>query len=227
MNEMNQDLLSRPEQFGISRRDRPTQLHHGQQPAVVAHPHNAEEVAQAVRWAADRNLGVAVQASGHGAGAPIGPRPGAHRHLRPERSIDRHGRSHRPRRRRDDVVRAQLDGSAARFVRAGRVLTDRGHCRLHLRRRRWMADPPLRHGQLQPAGCRLCRRQRAAATSRRRCTRSGGPRGAVDVSWRRRSRHRHQAHTRTRCAPSAVGGLPIVGHYRAQTGHRGVVECNG
>jgi FAD/FMN-containing dehydrogenase len=26
-----------------------------------------------VRWAADRNLGVAVQASGHGAGAPIGP----------------------------------------------------------------------------------------------------------------------------------------------------------
>ena len=38
---------------------------------MVAHPRRAEEVAQAVQWAAQRNLVVAVQASGHGAGAPI------------------------------------------------------------------------------------------------------------------------------------------------------------
>ncbi|WP_408587418.1 FAD-binding oxidoreductase [Prescottella soli] len=38
---------------------------------MVAHPGSAEEVAQAVQWAAQRDLGVAVQASGHGAGAPI------------------------------------------------------------------------------------------------------------------------------------------------------------
>ncbi|WFR71000.1 hypothetical protein P9209_16505 [Prescottella defluvii] len=44
-----------------------------QRPAIVAHPSRAEEVAQAVQWAAARNLGVAVQASGHGAGAPIDP----------------------------------------------------------------------------------------------------------------------------------------------------------
>jgi FAD/FMN-containing dehydrogenase len=44
-----------------------------QQPAAVARPNDAEEVAEAVRWAAERHLGVAVQASGHGAGAPIGP----------------------------------------------------------------------------------------------------------------------------------------------------------
>ncbi|HKI40019.1 MAG TPA: FAD-binding protein, partial [Mycobacterium sp.] len=67
------ELLSRP---GSSAYRAATAPHHSttaQQPAVVAHPHSAEEVAQAVRWAADRNLGVAVQASGHGAGAPIEP----------------------------------------------------------------------------------------------------------------------------------------------------------
>lgn len=42
-----------------------------QRPAMVAHPRNGEELAHAVRWAAEHNLGVAVQASGHGAGAPI------------------------------------------------------------------------------------------------------------------------------------------------------------
>ena len=73
MNDMNQDLLSRPGSSPYRAATAPHNSTTEQQPAVVAHPHCAEEVAQAVRWAADRNLGVAVQASGHGAGAPIGP----------------------------------------------------------------------------------------------------------------------------------------------------------
>jgi FAD binding domain len=43
-----------------------------QQPAAVARPTTAEEVAEVVRWAADRDLVVVVQASGHGAGARVG-----------------------------------------------------------------------------------------------------------------------------------------------------------
>ena len=42
-----------------------------QHPATVARPVHAEEVAAVVQWAAERDLVVAVQASGHGAGAPI------------------------------------------------------------------------------------------------------------------------------------------------------------
>jgi FAD/FMN-containing dehydrogenase len=44
----------------------------GQQPAVVARPTSAEEVAEVVSWAAGRNLVLTVQASGHGAGAQVG-----------------------------------------------------------------------------------------------------------------------------------------------------------
>lgn len=73
MNEISQDLLSRPGSSAYIAATTPHNSTTAQQPAAVAHPHSAEEVAQAVRWAADRNLGVAVQASGHGAGAPIGP----------------------------------------------------------------------------------------------------------------------------------------------------------
>ena len=73
MNEMNHDLLSRPGSAAYRAATAPHNSTTAQQPAVVAHPHSAEDVAQSVRWAADRNLGVAVQASGHGAGAPIGP----------------------------------------------------------------------------------------------------------------------------------------------------------
>jgi hypothetical protein len=70
---MSQDLLSRPGSSAYRAATTPHNSTTAQQPAAVAHPHRAEEIAQAVRWAADRNLGVAVQASGHGAGAPIGP----------------------------------------------------------------------------------------------------------------------------------------------------------
>ena len=73
MNEMSQELLSRPGSSAYRAATAPHNSTTAQKPAVVAHPHSAEEVAQAVRWAADRDLGVAVQASGHGAGAPIGP----------------------------------------------------------------------------------------------------------------------------------------------------------
>ncbi len=59
-------------QCGLSRRDRPAELDHDTTAGGGCSPRSAEEVAQAVRWAADQELGVAVQASGHGAGAPIG-----------------------------------------------------------------------------------------------------------------------------------------------------------
>ena len=43
-----------------------------QQPAVVARPRNADEVAGALRYARERGLRVAVQAEGHGAGPWLG-----------------------------------------------------------------------------------------------------------------------------------------------------------
>jgi FAD binding domain len=67
------DLLTRPGTSAYRAATTPHNSTTAQRPAMVAHPISAEEVAQAVRWAADRDLGVAVQASGHGAGAPIGP----------------------------------------------------------------------------------------------------------------------------------------------------------
>lgn len=73
MTQIRRDLLAKP---GSPAYRAATPAHNSttaQQPAVVAHPNSAEEVAQAMRWAIDRNLSVAVQASGHGAGAPIGP----------------------------------------------------------------------------------------------------------------------------------------------------------
>ena len=70
---MRDDLLAWPGSSAYRAGTTPHNSTGAQRPAVVAHPHSAEEVAQAVRWAAGRNLGVAVQASGHGAGAPIGP----------------------------------------------------------------------------------------------------------------------------------------------------------
>ncbi len=70
---MSEGLLSRPGTSAYRAATTPHNSATAQQPAAVAHPRSVEEVGQAVRWAADRNLGVAVQASGHGAGAPIGP----------------------------------------------------------------------------------------------------------------------------------------------------------
>ena len=69
---MRHDLLARPGSSAYRAATTPHNSTAVQQPAVVARPNSAEEVADAVRWAADRNLVVAVQASGHGAGAPIG-----------------------------------------------------------------------------------------------------------------------------------------------------------
>ena len=72
MSEVRPELLSRPGSAGYRAGTAPLNSATTQQPAVVAKPRSAEEVAQVVRWAADQGLGVAVQASGHGAGAPIG-----------------------------------------------------------------------------------------------------------------------------------------------------------
>jgi FAD/FMN-containing dehydrogenase len=69
---MRHDLLARPGSAVYRAATTPHNSTAAQQPAAVAHPHSAEEVAEAVRWAAGRNLTVAVQASGHGAGASIG-----------------------------------------------------------------------------------------------------------------------------------------------------------
>ena len=70
--EMRHDLLARPGSSAYRAATTPHNSTAVQQPAVVARPNSAKEVAEAVRWAADRNLVVAVQASGHGAGATIG-----------------------------------------------------------------------------------------------------------------------------------------------------------
>ena len=71
MTEMRADLLSQPGSAPDQAATTPHNATVVQRPVMVAHPGRAEEVAQAVQWAAQRNLGVAVQASGHGAGAPI------------------------------------------------------------------------------------------------------------------------------------------------------------
>ncbi|PQE02287.1 FAD-linked oxidase [Mycobacterium sp. EPG1] len=42
-----------------------------QQPIAVAQPQRPEDVAEVVQWAAESGVGIAVQASGHGAGAAI------------------------------------------------------------------------------------------------------------------------------------------------------------
>ena len=71
MTEMRADLLSQPGSAVYRAATTPHNATVVQRPVMVAHPGRAEEVAQAVQWAAQHNLGVAVQASGHGAGAPI------------------------------------------------------------------------------------------------------------------------------------------------------------
>lgn len=68
---MRPDLFSPAGSAGYRAATNPHNAAAAQRPAMVAHPRTADEVAHAVRWAAQRNLTVAVQASGHGAGAPI------------------------------------------------------------------------------------------------------------------------------------------------------------
>lgn len=55
---MSQDLLSRPGSAAYRAATTPHNSATAQQSAAVAHPHSAAEAAQAVRWAADRNLRV-------------------------------------------------------------------------------------------------------------------------------------------------------------------------
>src|SRR5262245_29963958 len=71
MTEMRSDLFSLPGSDAYRAATTPHNATVTQRPAMVAHPRTTEEVAHAVRWAAEHDLGMAVQASGHGAGAPI------------------------------------------------------------------------------------------------------------------------------------------------------------
>jgi FAD/FMN-containing dehydrogenase len=71
MTEIRADLFSPPGSPGYRAATTPHNATVVQRPAMVAHPRRAEEVAHTVQWAAKRNLRVAVQASGYGAGAPI------------------------------------------------------------------------------------------------------------------------------------------------------------
>jgi hypothetical protein len=73
MTGMSHGLLAAPGSAAYQAATTPHNSTVTQQPAAVARPKTAEQVSQAVRWAADRNLRVAVQASGHGAGARVGP----------------------------------------------------------------------------------------------------------------------------------------------------------
>ncbi|KAA0099546.1 FAD-binding oxidoreductase [Mycolicibacterium sp. P1-18] len=69
---MRDDLVSSPGSADYRAATTPHNATVVQQPAMVACAANAEDVADAVGWAARHDLRVAVQASGHGAGAPIG-----------------------------------------------------------------------------------------------------------------------------------------------------------
>jgi FAD/FMN-containing dehydrogenase len=69
---MRDDLVFPPDSAAYLAATTPHNAVVAQQPAMVAHPKTAADVADAVRWAAQHGLRVAVQASGHGAGAPIG-----------------------------------------------------------------------------------------------------------------------------------------------------------
>ena len=72
MTDMRDDLLSSPDSSAYRAATTPHNATVVQRPATVAHARSADEVADAVRWAAEHDLRVAVQVSGHGAGAPIG-----------------------------------------------------------------------------------------------------------------------------------------------------------
>jgi hypothetical protein len=72
MTDMRDDLLSSPDSAAYGAATTPHNATVVQRPAMVAHALSADDVADAVRWAARHDLRVAVQASGHGAGAPIG-----------------------------------------------------------------------------------------------------------------------------------------------------------
>jgi hypothetical protein len=54
VNDMNQELLSRPGNSACGAATAPHNSTTAQKPAVVAHPHSAEEVAEAFHWAADQ-----------------------------------------------------------------------------------------------------------------------------------------------------------------------------
>lgn len=69
---MQNDLFAWPDSAAYDAATTPHNSSVLQQPALVAHPRRAEDVAEAVRCAADRQLGIVVQASGHGAGAAVG-----------------------------------------------------------------------------------------------------------------------------------------------------------
>ena len=70
---MRTDLLAHPGSDDYAESTRPHNSSVVQRPLAVARPTSAKDVADVVRWASDQNLTVAVQASGHGAGAPIRP----------------------------------------------------------------------------------------------------------------------------------------------------------
>jgi len=69
---MRDDLLSPPDSAAYRAATTPHNAAVVQRPATVAHARSADDVVDAVRWAAQHDLRVAVQASGHGAGAQIG-----------------------------------------------------------------------------------------------------------------------------------------------------------
>ncbi|WP_197507749.1 FAD-dependent oxidoreductase [Mycobacterium sp. ACS4331] len=68
---MNRDFLVPPGSEVYRAATTPHNSSVTQQPIAVAQPQRAEDVADVVRWAAEHGVGVAVQASGHGAGATI------------------------------------------------------------------------------------------------------------------------------------------------------------
>ncbi len=70
---MRTNLLAHPGSDDYAESTSPHNSSVVQRPVAVARPKSTGDVADVVGWASDQNLTVAVQASGHGAGAPIGP----------------------------------------------------------------------------------------------------------------------------------------------------------
>ena len=71
MSSMSRDFLALPGSEVYRAATEPHNSSVTQQPVAVAQPQRPEDVAEVVQWAAEHGLGVAVQASGHGAGAAI------------------------------------------------------------------------------------------------------------------------------------------------------------
>lgn len=134
----------------------------------VVVPADADQVAAAVRTAAELGLGVVPQATGHGAAGVLGADtllvdPGGLNELTVDASAARA-------RAGADLTWGQVNQVAwTHGLLARRFVAECRRGGLHLRRRHRLADRPARSGQRTPARGRLRRWCRDRAERHRRC----------------------------------------------------------